>query len=108
MSNRLAPVAIISIALLALFMGGIVGVGSITPTGFLPQEDQGAFFVEIRLPEGASLNRTLDIAKQVEEVARNLHGVRDVVTITATMRSEVPAESVVVASEWKTSAGLNR
>jgi hydrophobe/amphiphile efflux-1 (HAE1) family protein len=79
---RLVRVAIISIALLALFMGGIVGVGSITPTGFLPQEDQGAFFVEIRLPEGASLNRTLDIAKQVEEVARNLHGVRDVVTIT--------------------------
>jgi hydrophobe/amphiphile efflux-1 (HAE1) family protein len=79
---RLVRVAIVSIALLALFMGGIVGVGSITPTGFLPQEDQGAFFVEIRLPEGASLNRTLDVSKQVEEVARNLHGVRDVVTIT--------------------------
>ena len=79
---RLVRVAILSIALLAVFMGGIVGVGSITPTGFLPQEDQGAFFVEIRLPEGASLNRTLDVAKQVEQVARNLHGVRDVVTIT--------------------------
>ncbi|GGJ38466.1 efflux RND transporter permease subunit [Neoroseomonas lacus] len=79
---RLVRVAIVSIALLALFMGGIVGVGSITPTGFLPQEDQGAFFVEIRLPEGASLNRTLDVAKQVEEAARNMHGVRDVITIT--------------------------
>ncbi len=79
---RLVRVAVVSIALLALFMFGIVGVGRITPTGFLPQEDQGAFFVEIRLPEGASLNRTLDVAKQVEEVARNLDGVRDVITIT--------------------------
>jgi hydrophobe/amphiphile efflux-1 (HAE1) family protein len=79
---RLVRVSIVSIALLALFMGGIVGVGSRTPTGFLPQEDQGAFFVEIRLPEGASLNRTLDVAKQVEAVARDLHGVRDVITIT--------------------------
>ncbi|MBR0652825.1 multidrug efflux RND transporter permease subunit [Roseomonas terrae] len=79
---RLVRVAIVSIALLLLFMGGIVGVGSRTPTGFLPQEDQGAFFVELRLPEGASLNRTLEVAKRVEEIARNLHGVRDVVTIT--------------------------
>ena len=29
-----------------------------TPTGFLPSEDQGAFFVEAQLPEGASVNRT--------------------------------------------------
>ncbi len=79
---RLVRVALVSILLLGVFMAGIVGVGSRTPTGFLPQEDQGAFFVEIRLPEGASLNRTLDVAKQVEQVARNLHGVRDVVTIT--------------------------
>jgi len=79
---RLVRKAAISIALLALFMGGIVGIGARTPTGFLPQEDQGAFFVELRLPEGASLNRTLDVAKQVETVARNLPGVRDVIAIT--------------------------
>ena len=30
----------------------------VTPTGFLPEEDQGAFFVEVQLPEGASVNRT--------------------------------------------------
>jgi len=79
---RLVRVAIVSIALLALFMGGIIGVGSRTPTGFLPQEDQGAFFVEVRLPEGASLNRTLDVAKQVETMARGMDGVADVITIT--------------------------
>lgn len=69
-SSRPVRVALVSILLLGLFMAGIIGVGGRTPTGFLPQEDQGAFFVEIRLPEGASLNRTLDVAKQVEEAAR--------------------------------------
>jgi hydrophobe/amphiphile efflux-1 (HAE1) family protein len=82
MVARFVRVALVSIVLLGAFMAGIIGVGSRTPTGFLPQEDQGAFFVEVRLPEGASLNRTLDVAKQVETVARNLHGVRDVITIT--------------------------
>ena len=28
------------------------------PTGFLPNEDQGAFFVSVRLPDGASTERT--------------------------------------------------
>ena len=39
-----------------------------TPTGFLPEEDQGAFMAEIQLPQGASLNRTLDVVKQVEGI----------------------------------------
>ena len=30
----------------------------IMPTGFLPDEDQGAFFVSVRLPDGASVERT--------------------------------------------------
>ena len=29
-----------------------------TPTGFLPEEDQGAFFVSVQLPDGASVSRT--------------------------------------------------
>jgi multidrug efflux pump subunit AcrB len=28
------------------------------PTGFLPEEDQGAFFVMVQLPDGASVART--------------------------------------------------
>ena len=80
--TRLVRRAFLSLILLAAFVAGIIGVGARTPTGFLPQEDQGAFFVEVRLPEGASLNRTLDVAKQVEAVARDLPGVRDVTTIT--------------------------
>ncbi len=36
------------------------------PTGFLPEEDQGAVLTQFTLPVGATQSRTLDVAKQVE------------------------------------------
>ena len=37
-----------------LFAAGIFGLSKFTPTGFLPEEDQGAFFMAVQLPDGAS------------------------------------------------------
>jgi multidrug efflux pump len=45
------------------------------PTGFLPDEDQGAFFVSVRLPDGASMDRTDAAARKVEEAVRKIKGV---------------------------------
>src|SRR6185312_2241004 len=36
------------------------------PTGFLPDEDQGYFFVTAQLPEGSPLNRTLQVTQSLE------------------------------------------
>jgi hydrophobe/amphiphile efflux-1 (HAE1) family protein len=52
-----------------------------TPTGFLPSEDQGAIFGEIVLPDGASVNRTNDVAKRVEEMIRATDGVDGVMSV---------------------------
>ena len=41
------------------------------PSTFLPVEDQGYFFVVIQLPDGASLQRTDAVAKQVREILRH-------------------------------------
>ena len=60
-------VSIISMVLVAAFGLGIFGLMRITPTGFLPEEDQGAFFINVQLPDGASVNRTSEAVKQVEE-----------------------------------------
>jgi multidrug efflux pump len=59
-------------------MGGVGWLFKVTPTGFLPSEDQGAVFGEIQLPEGASLNRTDAVAKRIEEIVRNTPGVANV------------------------------
>jgi hydrophobe/amphiphile efflux-1 (HAE1) family protein len=39
-----------------------------TPVGFLPTEDQGYMMIAVQLPDGASLDRTRDVVKQMNEV----------------------------------------
>jgi multidrug efflux pump len=45
------------------------------PTGFLPDEDQGAFFTSVRLPDGASMDRTDAAAHKVEDAVAKIKGV---------------------------------
>ena len=49
-------------------MVGIVGLAKITPTGFLPEDDQGALFVVAQLPGGASVARTTEVVQQAEAI----------------------------------------
>ncbi len=79
---RLVRVAVLGLVLLGVIFFGIVTVGAYTPSGFLPQEDQGAFFIEMKLPEGASLNRTRDLVQEVQAGIGHLPGIRYVSTIT--------------------------
>ena len=48
----------LSLLLLVAVIAGAGWLFKVTPTSFLPSEDQGAVFVEVQLPEGASVNRT--------------------------------------------------
>ena len=45
--------------------------GSLVPGGFIPEEDMGYFYVNIQLPNAASIQRTDVIAKKVEEILTN-------------------------------------
>lgn len=38
------------------------------PTGFVPDEDKGAFFVDVSLPDGASLQRTGEVVNEVKDI----------------------------------------
>ena len=51
--------------LLVVFMKGL-------PSGLVPQEDQGCFMVEVRAPEGYTLQQTFDLTKQVEQKLKNI------------------------------------
>ena len=62
--------------LLAVAFGAVgVALQGHSLRGFLPSEDQGAFFVEVRLPEGSSVNRTDAAMRQVETALRGIEGV---------------------------------
>ncbi|HVR65749.1 MAG TPA: multidrug efflux RND transporter permease subunit [Verrucomicrobiae bacterium] len=66
---------------LAAVVFGVGYLTKITPTGFLPSEDQGAFFIEIQLPEGSSVNRTTRTTEKVEAILAQQAGISDITSI---------------------------
>ncbi|MET5020155.1 efflux RND transporter permease subunit, partial [Burkholderia pseudomallei] len=52
---RIVRLSVLGLVLVGAAAYGTVQLAKITPTGFLPEDDQGAFFVVVQLPEGASV-----------------------------------------------------
>ena len=46
------------------------------PSSFLPDEDQGYMYINMQLPNSASMERTSAAAKEVEQVLANTPGVQ--------------------------------
>lgn len=77
-----------------------------TPTGFVPSEDRGAFFVDIRLPDGAALPRTAKVLDQVEQILANTPGVADTISVggfSMLQGAVIPngAFSIAVLEPWE-------
>src|SRR5438874_151610 len=68
-----------------LILGGFAvlagGLGRRLPTGFIPEEDQGFLLMNVQLPDAASLQRTNDVTRKIEEILAHTKGVRAVTTI---------------------------
>jgi HAE1 family hydrophobic/amphiphilic exporter-1 len=70
------------IALFAGVLGLTYTVSQRIPSTFLPVEDQGYFFVVIQLPDGASLQRTDEVAKKVRAILQATPGIDTVGSIS--------------------------
>ncbi|WP_337174109.1 efflux RND transporter permease subunit [Paludisphaera sp.] len=46
-----------------------------TPSGFIPSQDKGYLLVNVQLPDSSSLERTGDVMRQAESLARQIPGV---------------------------------
>ena len=79
--TRLVRVSIFGLVAVAVFAVGIFGMSSITPTGFLPSEDQGGFFISIQLPDGASVARTSAVVGRMEKEVLKMPGIADTFAI---------------------------
>ena len=64
---RSACASLVALVFVAL-LGATYWVYNRVPTGFVPDEDQGYIFILIQAPQGASLDYTMGIEKQVEQV----------------------------------------
>jgi HAE1 family hydrophobic/amphiphilic exporter-1 len=79
--RRLVRVALFGVVAVIGALAASAGLFSKTPQSFLPDEDQGAFFAAMRLPEGASVNRTLAVVEQVEDIVKPIPGVEGVISV---------------------------
>jgi HAE1 family hydrophobic/amphiphilic exporter-1 len=63
-----------------LFLAGVAVaallLGDKLPSGFLPTEDQGYFYLNIQLPDAASLQRTDAFARRVEKILHETKGIQ--------------------------------
>ena len=57
------------------------GLFRTVPSGFVPDEDKGAVFMQIVLPDAASQERTEAVLRQVEQRAKSIPGVESMVSI---------------------------
>ena len=72
-----------SIGLLGLLAITILAgyFGSRLPTGFVPDEDQGYFYMNVQLPPASSLQRTDEVCKQIEKMLEETPGIQTFNTV---------------------------
>src|SRR3546814_17617068 len=63
----LVRVPVIPLAVLAVASAGAVMLFTRLPSTFLPDEDQGALFLDIQIPDAASLDRTQQLMAGIQE-----------------------------------------
>jgi len=80
-AEPLARRTLITAVLVVAFALGAGWLAKVVPTGFLPEEDQGAFFAEIQLPDAASLNRTTKVLAQVEKMIQDRPWTQNLLTV---------------------------
>jgi hydrophobe/amphiphile efflux-1 (HAE1) family protein len=78
---RLVRFAVSGLVMVAIAGAGIIGLNRITPTGFLPEDDQGMLFVVVQLPGGASVARTTNVIEQAEEIVMKEEAVADFLSV---------------------------
>jgi hydrophobe/amphiphile efflux-1 (HAE1) family protein len=78
---RLVRISIIGLAMVVVAAGGIFGLAKFTPTGFLPEDDQGALFVVAQLPGGSSVARTTAVVERAEAILKEEDAVENVTSV---------------------------
>ncbi len=73
--------ASLALLCLAAFWFGAGALITKLPTGFVPYEDQGYIFTAFSLPDGASMERTDELAKRAEADTKTVPGVQEVLTL---------------------------
>lgn len=68
-------------AVFAVLVVLMIYLFSVVPGGFIPNEDQGYFYIQAILPDGATLERVEKVMDRINKICKETPGISDVVTI---------------------------
>ena len=99
--------------MMVLFVGvvALMGLGFATvPGGFIPDEDQGYFFANVKLPDSASLERTEEVLAGITQTLMEQPGVSDVITVGGYsfldgLQSSNGGAAIAVLEDWSARPG---
>ena len=72
----------VTVLVLIASAAGIFWATSVTPTGFVPNEDRGMVFANVELPPGASLDRTAAVNQELYNKVKDMPGIDGLTVIT--------------------------
>jgi HAE1 family hydrophobic/amphiphilic exporter-1 len=105
LSGALLRKSWLALILLAGFGAAGLWIGGKLPTSFVPDEDQGYFYINVQLPNAASLQRTEAVVAKLQKVAAAVPGVEHVTTISgfsllSLVRTSYNAFGFISMKEW--------
>lgn len=71
----------LTFGILIVFGLGIFGVDRVLPAGFIPNEDQGQIYAIIQTPPGTTLERTNEISRKLQMLAKEIESVSSVTSL---------------------------
>lgn len=71
----------LTFGILIVFGFGIMGINKVLPAGFIPNEDQGQIYAIIQTPPGTTLERTNEISRKLQKIAKEVEGVASVTSL---------------------------
>jgi HAE1 family hydrophobic/amphiphilic exporter-1 len=71
----------LTLIMLVVFGAGAAFFSNKVPSSFLPDEDQGYFYVNLQLPSAASLERTDHVAQNIENILAHTPGVQSTTSV---------------------------
>jgi hydrophobic/amphiphilic exporter-1 (mainly G- bacteria), HAE1 family len=94
-----------ALVLLVLFAVAGVWIGGKVPGSFVPDEDQGYFYVNAQLPNAASLQRTEEVVAKLQKVAAGIPGVEHVTAVSgfsllSLVRTSYTAFGFISMKDW--------
>jgi multidrug efflux pump len=74
--------AAVALAVYVLLLGLTYYGFKVVPTGFIPTQDKGYLVANVQLPDSASAQRTIEVMRRAEDIARNTPGVKHTIGIS--------------------------